>query len=133
MPEMPIIPPDPNAYWIYERPTGAKLIFGIEEGGTVSCIIVLGDSAPDILTARGVGLGDSFSVIVNKYTYPDQTKSIGGSLVALYPDQGVTFTLSRMRVSAITVGSNYSIFLVPLLPSVIPLPGGPPGLRPPGL
>lgn len=133
MPGVPTAPPDPNTYWVYERSPQAKLIFGIEEGGTVSSIMVLGESAPNVLTSKGVGLGDSFATIVSKYTYPDQTKSIAGNLVALYPDQGVTFTLSRMRVSAITVGSNYSLSLIPLLPSVTPSPGGPPGLRPPGL
>jgi len=91
-------------YWLYKKPGGLKVVFGVEPSGAISTIAVQGPFNPEIFTNRGIGLGDSFSDLVNAYGYPDRTRPVAQGLQISYPDQDVVFTLANLRVIEIAIG-----------------------------
>ena len=91
-------------YWLYKR-NGIRVILGIETSGNIATIVAQGPRSSSVRTRRGISLGDTFSAIFNAYGYPDKYSPVsGGILQVAYPDEDITFTLSNLRVTEITIG-----------------------------
>ncbi len=93
-------------YWLYRRPSGVEVILAVERSGAIAMIDVQGPADFTIYTSRGIGLGDTYSDLVNAYGYPDHIQTVGEGLVISYPEQNVTFTLGNLRVSRIRIGDR---------------------------
>jgi len=91
-------------YWIYKKQGNVKVVLGVDPSGNVATITVQGPSSLSIYTNRGIGLGDTFSDLVNAYGYPERTLPTGQGLQIAYPEQDVTFTLENLRVVEIAIG-----------------------------
>jgi hypothetical protein len=105
-----ILVTDPNRYFVYNRGS-AKLVIGIEPGGSVESVAISGGSAPTITTSKGIGLGAGLRAVIDKHGYPEATENVAGLLVVRYPDQGVVFSLRGLRVTSITIGVDDPIWV----------------------
>ena len=90
-------------YWLYVMPGWTQVVAGIDASGRVSSIIVSGKSYPAAKTEGGVGLGDSYTSVLDRYGFPDTTQNVGDALVLGYRNAGLTLTLRNMRVQTIAL------------------------------
>jgi hypothetical protein len=112
------------ALWTYQMPNGVTYDFLINEDGLVAQITVTGRSS-SARTAKGIGLGSSYSEVLSKYGFPEQqlltpvaaagiqqnrmsysamVRSGGQVNQIIYPDDHhVAFTFLNSRVVRVTV------------------------------
>jgi len=101
---VPAMAPQAVHYWLWQR-GAAKVAVALTPQGTVTTIMIAGSSLP-ARTAQGIGLGERYQTIVNRYGFPEGTENRGGYLVLRYPSAGLTFTLDNLKVIGICLESS---------------------------
>ncbi|MBK5093937.1 MAG: hypothetical protein JJE48_10545 [Actinobacteria bacterium] len=103
----------PEVTWVYNYPKNRQLRFQINPDGIVVQIAALGVDWPNILTSKGITLGQTYKDIVLKYGYPESHEqssiSFGGAslprLEVMYPEKHrVIFTCVGKYITGITIG-----------------------------
>jgi hypothetical protein len=97
--------PTDEVLYVYQRSGGIILEFLLSPDGRVIQIEILGYKAAT-KTSKGVGLGTSYSTVIDKYGYPESQDSTGNALTVKYLDkQHVSFQLHQNKVVGITVAA----------------------------
>lgn len=108
----------PVMVWLYKRGVGTLLLVELDAEGKATGVTIDGGYYPTAATGRGIIIGDTYSRIVERYGFPDQTAVEGGALVLRYLEAGLVFRLVDLRLTAMRLTTT----------PTLPIPGG--GLAP---
>lgn len=91
---------DPVMVWLYKRGLGTSVLIELDVEGKVTGITIEGGLFSTVATARGIRLGDTYNLIVERYGFPDQTANEGLALVIRYLEPGLIFRLVNLKLAA---------------------------------
>ncbi|HUT74529.1 MAG TPA: hypothetical protein VM221_06805 [Armatimonadota bacterium] len=108
IPTVPVVVEDDSTatYWLYNMPGPVQVVVGLNAAGRVKTITVSGSWYRGARTEQGIGLGDQYIAVLEKYGFPDSTQGAGGNLVLRYANAGLTLTLTSLRVTTIALAKG---------------------------